>query len=292
MHKIFTQNMTKKILELLKQAYHSLGLGEAILQAQAEALNATGLVTDENIASIVTSQKTWLESLQKSNDKRVADALKKANVDSKAAIDAAVADALKKAEEARKAEAEAKAKAEAEKAAEEAKAKAEAEAKAKEEAERIAALQKANVSEEVQKQLAEMRKQFEESESARKAEADAYRKAMEEQMKKMLEENKTLSTSMKAMQDEKAALEAAKLAEARQNLILAKAKELGVPQTRIEEGFAISAEMDETAITEYLTKVANNSKVMKLPTGGTAAPLANGEPDKAEISSLAASLIQ
>lgn len=264
--------MTKKIFEALKQAYKSLGLGDAILQAQAEALNATGLVTDENLDNIVSSQKGWLESLQKSNDKRVADAINKTKADTKAAIDTAVSEAL---------------------------AKAEAERKAKEEEERIAALQRANVSEEVQKQFAEIRKKYEDTLATRKAEQETYQqsiaeyqKQMEERIAKMLEENKTLSSSIKAMQDEKAAIEAQKIAEARQAMILSKAKELGVPQTRIDEGFAIADSLDEAGITEYLTKVANNSKVMKLPTGGTAAPLATGEPDKAEIASLASSLIQ
>lgn len=290
--------MTKKIFEALKQAYKSLGLGDVILQAQAEALNATGLVTDENLESIVSSQKGWLESLQKNNDKRVADAINKAKADTKAAIDTAVADALAKAEAERKAQEEARAKEEAEKAAAEAAAKAAAEAKAKEEQERIEALQRANVSEEVQKQFAEIRKNYEEALASRKAEQETYQqsiaeyqKQMEERIAKMLEENKSLSSSIKAMQDEKAAIEAQKMAEARQNMILSKAKELGVPQTRIDEGFAIADTLDEAGITEYLTKVANNSKVVKLPTGGTAAPLANGEPDKAEIASLAASLI-
>lgn len=291
--------MTKKIFEALKQAYKSLGLGDAILQAQAEALNATGLVTDENLDNIVSSQKGWLESLQKNNDKRVADAISKTKADTKAAIDTAVADALAKAEADRKVQEEARLKEEAEKAAAEAAAKAEAERKAKEEQERIEALQRANVSEEVQKQLAEIRKKYDETFAARTAEQETYKqsiadyqKQMEERLAKMLEENKSLSTSIKAMQDEKAAIEAQKAAEARQAMILSKAVELGVPQTRIDEGFAIADTLDEAGITEYLTKVANNSKVMKLPTGGTAAPLATGEPDKAEIASLASSLIQ
>lgn len=290
--------MTKKIFEQLKQAYHSLGLGDAMLQAQAEALNATGLVTDDNIASIVSSQKSWLESLQKNNDKRVADAINKTKVDTKAAIDSAVSEALAKAEEARRVQEEARVKAEAEKAEADAKALAEAEQKAKEEQERIEALQRAKVSEEVQKQLSEIRKNNEETFVQSKSELDAYKqsfadyqKQIEERISKILEENNALSSSIKTMQDEKAAFEAAKAAEARQNLILSKAQELGVPQSRIDEGFAIADTMDENGITEYLTKVANNSRVMKLPTGGTAAPISNGEPDKAEISALASSLV-
>lgn len=45
---------------------------------------------------------------------------------------------------------------------------------------------------------------------------------------------------------------------ARNNLILSKAKELKISKERIEEGFAISDDMDEVAITDYLSKVRQN----------------------------------
>lgn len=69
--------MNKKLFTQLKQAYASLGLGDDFLQAQADALAASGFVTDENLETIVTSQKAFLESVQKSNDKRVTEAVKK-----------------------------------------------------------------------------------------------------------------------------------------------------------------------------------------------------------------------
>jgi hypothetical protein len=40
--------------------------------------------------------------------------------------------------------------------------------------------------------------------------------------------------------------------------ILAKAKELGISQARIDEGFAIAADADDAAIGEHLAKVAKN----------------------------------
>ena len=77
--------MKDKIFQALKQAFPQLGLGDEILMARAEALDATGLVTEENLQAVVTSQKANLEALQKSNDKRVAEALAKAKKDSDAA---------------------------------------------------------------------------------------------------------------------------------------------------------------------------------------------------------------
>ena len=70
--------MKEKIFNALKQAYSSLGLGDEILQGHAESLEATGLVTDENLNVIVSSQKTFLSSLQSGMDKRVTDAINKA----------------------------------------------------------------------------------------------------------------------------------------------------------------------------------------------------------------------
>ena len=71
--------MKNQLFSKLKQAYASLGLGDDFLQAQADSLAAMGFVTDENIESVVQSQKAFLESVQKTNDKRVTDAVKKAN---------------------------------------------------------------------------------------------------------------------------------------------------------------------------------------------------------------------
>ena len=71
--------MYSKIYKALKQTYASLGLGETILKGQAASLEATGLVTDENLDTVVAAQKQFLEALQSGIDKRVADALIKAN---------------------------------------------------------------------------------------------------------------------------------------------------------------------------------------------------------------------
>jgi hypothetical protein len=56
--------------------------------------------------------------------------------------------------------------------------------------------------------------------------------------------------------------------EKRNAFILAKAKELGIPQSRIDEGFAIAPEADKAKIGDYLAKVAKNA-VAKVVAGGT-----------------------
>lgn len=52
-----------------------------MLQARAESLEATGLVTDDNIDLVVASQRKDLELMQSNTDRRVADALKKQEAD-------------------------------------------------------------------------------------------------------------------------------------------------------------------------------------------------------------------
>ncbi|MDR2921599.1 MAG: hypothetical protein LBV72_19815 [Tannerella sp.] len=71
--------MQTKLFKALKQTYASLGLSETILRGQAASLEATGLVTDENLDTVVSAQKQFLETLQSGIDKRVADALAKTN---------------------------------------------------------------------------------------------------------------------------------------------------------------------------------------------------------------------
>lgn len=61
--------MKTKIFNALTQAYSSLGLGDEVLQEQAGALAATGLVTDENLTTVVQEQKAFLSSIQTTLDK-------------------------------------------------------------------------------------------------------------------------------------------------------------------------------------------------------------------------------
>lgn len=196
--------MKEKIFQLLKQAYSPLGLGDVILQAHAEALDALGFVTDENVNDVVAKQKTFLEGLQKGNDKRVTDAVNKA--------------------------------------------------------------------------LAEAKKPTVESKPEPTEESEEA-KAIRE-----------LRETVKLLQKENSE---AKAAEARRNheaKILTKAKALGIPQYRIDEGFSIGEDADDVAIDSYLSKVSQNIKDNRLPERGGRA-LADVAPDKAQTDALAAKLV-
>ena len=196
--------MKNQLFSKLKQAYASLGLGDDFLQAQADSLAAMGFVTEENIESVVLSQKAFLESVQKTNDKRVTDAVKKAN-------DAAAAKAA-----------------------------------------------------ELQKQLDELKKTP--PTPAPPPVADDFQAKFAAAQAPMLDTLKALQEQVKTLQEEKKVFENKQAAAERQEKILAKAKELQIPQYRIDEGFSISDTATDEEIGTYLTKVAGNIKTNSLPT--------------------------
>lgn len=226
--------MKDKIFQKLKQEYSHLGLGKEVLQAQADALAATGIVTDENIDIIVSSQKSFLESIQKANDQRATDAQRKAKED-----------ALKEYEALKEREKKA----------------AEDEAKRRE----------------LEKQM-----------------PDWYvkeKQASDDMLKKLAESNELLRQGLEAMQKENTAFKAEKAAAERKNLILSKAKELGIPEYRIKEGFSIAEDADESTITTYLTEVSNNIKAFSLPSNKEAFPMSGPELKKEDLDSVAKSLV-
>ena len=61
--------MLEKILKSLKQCYSSLGLGDEVLKTVAASLESTGLVTDENLETIVKGQEKQLKQFQSEFDK-------------------------------------------------------------------------------------------------------------------------------------------------------------------------------------------------------------------------------
>lgn len=61
--------MKVKIKEALKTKYSNLGLGDELLQSYAEGLAATGLVTDENLATVIQGQEQALKEFQRGYDK-------------------------------------------------------------------------------------------------------------------------------------------------------------------------------------------------------------------------------
>ena len=225
--------MKEKIFQKLKQEYSHLGLGKEVLQAHAEALAATGLVTEDNIDTIVSSQASFLESIQKANDQRVTDAQKKAKEDARKEFEASAEAAM-----------------------EEAKRRAAEEALRKEQ----------------EKEMPDWYKQ----------EKAAFAKN-NELLAELAKSFETIKAENEAFKREKATTE-------RKNLILTKAKELGVPEYRINEGFAIADNADEATITEYLTTVANNIKANSLPTNREAFPMASNL-KKEDIDSIAKGLV-
>lgn len=266
--------MKDKIFQLLKQEYKSLGLGDEVLQAHAEMLDKMGLVTDDNIETVVASQKSFLESLQKDNDRRVTDAKKKF-------------------EEAQKAKEEAK------KAAEEAEKK------------RLEELAKKNeMPDYLKKYFEEQAAEKKASDEARTKEREEFKKLVETLTQKNTDQAKTYNEQMEAQsktikelqetiqkqaEEAKAKEEAAAKAKAKADhdaKILSKAKELGIPESRINEGFTLSDDATDDAIETYLSKVANNYKALQQPQFGGSYRASEGEPTKEDVDNVAASLVQ
>lgn len=160
--------------------------------------------------------------------------------------------ALQRMEDSRVASALKKAKEEAEK-----KAAEEAEKKAKEEAARKAAedvtktKEKLNDSTGLTPEL--------------KAFLEGIKTQMDEQKKTYEKQVLSLSESLKSLKDQNEKDAAAKAKAERRTMILNKAKELGIPQSRIDEGFVIADDADETAIASYLGTVKRNIDANKLP---------------------------
>lgn len=249
--------MKAKIFAKLKQEYSSLGLGDEYLMSKAESLAATGLVTDDNVDAVVACQRKELEGLQRANDKRVTDALEK--------------ERKKHEEETRKKEKEA----------EESRRKKEDEDTAKKKDEQ-------RINSTTNPEIEALRKQLEELTATGKKRDEEY----EASLKMLTESRDNLDKQVKALADKNAAAEAAAAKAARNAMIVAKAKELGVPQWRIDEGFTIAEDANDESITETLTKVANNISTNILPGNRGAFPLAGNEPTKEDLASIAANLVK
>ncbi len=224
--------MRDRIFQTLKQEYAHLGLGNDILLAQADTLAGLGIVTDENIATVIASVKPFLEKVQKENDKRVSDASAKA---------------------------------------------------------------RAAVRKELEDETLKKEKEAKDQERNKNEVPDWYKQQSAEWDKKIAElskGSKELSESLSAMKAENDRLKAEKADADRKNLITSKAKELGIPQYRIDEGFVIAPDADEAAISSYLTSVANNIKSQQLPGNKNVFPQSDTKPEKAEVDSIAKSLVR
>lgn len=169
--------------------------------------------------------------------------------------------------------------------------KAEAKRKAAEEAKRKAAEEAAKKAEEEK-----AKKAAEEKAVGNKEETPewfkAYQTAQEEKFKEALKKNKALEDSLKSLQDENAKFKTEQDAAKRNSFIASEAKRLGVPEWRSKEGFSISADMDEKAITEYLSQVANNVKANMLPEEKMGFPKFDGKATKEEVDKIADNLLK
>lgn len=281
--------MKEKIFQLLKTKFSSLGLGDEILQAHADMLAGMGFVTEDNMETIVNGQEGFLKDLQKSNDKRATEAAETAKKNAKKEFEEEQAKkeaAAKEAEE--KAKKEAAEKEAAEKAAKEAeeKAKKEAEEKAKKEEEERKRLEEMKKNEQIPDYVTKMQEELVKKIQDERNKADEERKsftALLEEMRKSnkeqndalmakltetTEQNKNLTATIQTMKDESDKLKAENAARERQSKIISMAKELGIPQYRIDEGLPITDDMDEDAIKNKLNVVATNCKAVSQSRGG------------------------
>ena len=236
--------MKDKLFQALKQTYPQFGLSDEILKHHATMLAATGVVNDENLATIVAGQKDYFQGLQAENDKRATNAVTKAKAAAESEKQKAIEEAVRVAVEAER-----------KRVSDEAKKKAEEEAEAK---------RKKEQEKEEPEFMAKFRKELEEKERLASEREQALAKKLEDLLKTNETQGKTLSDLKKeneAMKTEKAKME-------RANMIHNIAKELQIPEWRINEGFAISADADEASIKDTLSKVANNIKVNTMQGGG------------------------
>lgn len=237
--------MRDKIFNSLKQAYSHLGLGDAVLTAYAESLEASGIVTDDNLDAVIKAQKASLEAIQKANDRRASDAKKdaqKAYDQLKAEMEAKLAEAQKPEPEPKPAE-------------------------------------------------APIQKDPHKGEGI-PAWFTAYEAKRNAEMEELTASNKKLSDQLQAMEQENTQYKAEQAKAQRTAFIHSEAKRLGVPEWRYNEGFSIAEDADDGAITEYLTKVANNVKANMLP-GNESFPKFDGKKiEKSEFDSLADKLLK
>lgn len=195
--------MKEKIYNQLKQEFSKLGLSDELLQSVAASIDSTGLVTDENLATVVKGQENMLKSYQSNLDKLRTEG-----------------------------------------------------AGFKKELEELRA--RGGKGGGQQQQPDEMPEWF-----------NKYREEQEKKINAIIAENENFKA-------EKARGE-------RSAMILAKAKELKISKSRIEEGFAIPDDMDEAGITSYLSKVKKNEVAKGLEDRSSAFSLSTPEEQGKEL---------
>lgn len=111
----------------------------------------------------------------------------------------------------------------------------------------------------------------------------------EPDLQKLIEE--AIAAKLSPIQEELNAYKAKEQQDARANMIASKAKELGIPEWRVKEGFAISENMDETAVSSYLTNVKQNLVTNNLEGKQGNPLLSTGEATKEEVKSIVDAMI-
>lgn len=119
------------------------------------------------------------------------------------------------------------------------------------------------------------------SEKKEGAAAGGEQTKTEPDLQKLIEE--AIAAKLSPIQEELNAYKAKEQQGARANMIASKAKELGIPEWRAKEGFAITPEMDEAAITSYLASVKQNIVTAGLESSNTSGVLSTSD-DKAKES--------
>ena len=196
--------MKEKIYNQLKQEFSKLGLSDELLQSVAASLDSTGLVTDENLATVVKGQENMLKSYQSNLDKLRTEG--------------------------------------------------------------------AGFKKELEELKAKGGKGGGQQQQPEDDMPEWFTKYKEEQDKKLGE----LIAENEKFKAEKARGE-------RNAMILAKAKELKISKSRIDEGFAIPDDMDEAGITSYLSKVKKNEVAKGLEDKSSAFSLSTPEAQGNEL---------
>lgn len=198
--------MKEKIYNQLKQEFSKLGLSDELLQSVAASIDSTGLVTDDNLATVVKGQENMLKSYQSNLDKlRTEGAVFK-------------------------------------------------------------------------KELEELKAKG--GQGGAPQPKPQPKEDMPEWFNKYKEEN---DKKLNALIEENTKFKAEKARGERNAMILAKAKELKISKSRIEEGFAIPDDMDEAGITSYLSKVKKNEVAKGLEDRSSAFSLSTPEAQGKEL---------
>lgn len=101
----------------------------------------------------------------------------------------------------------------------------------------------------------------------------------EPDFQKLIDE--AIAAKLSPIQEELNAYKAKDQQTARANMIASKAKELGIPEWRAKEGFAITPEMDEAAIGSYLAGIKQNIVTAGLESSNASGVLSTSD-DKAK----------